>query len=374
MKIALFVTRIIVGVLFIFSGLVKANDPMGLSYKMQEFFEVWGLHALNDFSLVLSVVMIAFEIIAGVAVIIGWQFRLFSWLLLLLIIFFTFLTAYALFSGKIKECGCFGDCFKLTAMDSFIKDLVLTVLIVFLFANRQRVHSMISHKKAVFAMFATTVFSFAIQIYVLRHLPLVDCLPYKVGHNILEKRKIPAGAIPDSTVITFVYTKGGQRVEFDADHFPEDFNDSLYKFVDRYDKLVRKGNAEPPIKDFVLVSANEVDSTEAILSQPGQQLILFAKSWDRDWNAKVNQLSTVTRENGIPFIIATSVADEVRKNVQVPVMKSDFVAIKTAARVDPTLYLLDNGTIVDKWALRDAEEAYDILMQKELWQPSLQKK
>ena len=137
MKNLLTITRYIVGILFIFSGLVKANDPMGLSYKMQEFFEVWGIHSLNDISLFLSVVMIAFEIIAGVAVIIGWHFRLFSWLLLLLIIFFTFLTAYALFSGKIRECGCFGDCFKLQARDSFIKDIILTVLIVFLFANKK---------------------------------------------------------------------------------------------------------------------------------------------------------------------------------------------------------------------------------------------
>jgi len=364
MKTALLLTRYVVGILFIFSGLVKANDPMGLSYKMQEFFEVWGMHALNDFSLLLSVVMIAFEIIAGVAVIIGWKFRLFSWLLLLLIIFFTFLTAYALFSGKIRECGCFGDCIKLTARDSFVKDLILTGLILFLFANRRRVTSMLSRQNAVFAIAATAVFSFGLQIYVLRHLPLIDCLPYKTGNNILENRKIPAGAIPDSTVITFVYTREGKKVEFDADHFPEDFNDSLYSFVDRYDKLVRKGNAEPPIKDFVLVNSNEIDTTEAILSQPGQQLILFAKSWDTDWNKKVNEIRELAAQNAIPFIISTSVADKVRENVQIPVMKSDFVAIKTAARVDPTLYLLDNGTIVAKWALRDAEEAFDIIMGK----------
>src|SRR5215213_7917371 len=134
MKTVLLIIRWIVGLLFIFSGLVKANDPLGLSYKMQEFFEVWGMHALNDFTLAFSVVMIAFEIVAGIAVLIGWKFRIFSWMLLLLILFFTFLTGYAVLSGKIKECGCFGDCIKLTAMDSFVKDLILLGLIVFLFA------------------------------------------------------------------------------------------------------------------------------------------------------------------------------------------------------------------------------------------------
>ena len=102
MKAAINVSRFLVGVLFIFSGLIKANDPLSLGYKMQEFFEVWGMGFLDSYTLTFSVLMIAFEIIAGVAVLVGWQMRLFSWLLLLLIIFFTFLTGYALFSGKIK--------------------------------------------------------------------------------------------------------------------------------------------------------------------------------------------------------------------------------------------------------------------------------
>src|SRR4029079_17683753 len=105
MKVIIGIARFIIGVLFIFSGLVKANDPLGLSYKMQEFFDLWGLSSLNDLTLGFSVVMIAFESIAGVAVLLGWRFRLFSWLLLLLIIFFTFLTGYAVLSGKVKECG-----------------------------------------------------------------------------------------------------------------------------------------------------------------------------------------------------------------------------------------------------------------------------
>ena len=359
MKISLTLARYIVGILFIFSGLVKANDPMGLSYKMQEFFEVWGIHALNDLSLFLSVTMIAFEIIAGVTVIIGWQFRLFSWLLLLLIIFFTFLTAYALFSGKIKECGCFGDCFKLTAKDSFIKDLILTILIVFLFINRKKIRSALSNRLSILVLAATTAFSFGIQFWVLKHLPLVDCLPYKVGANILEKRKIPAGAIPDSTVITFVYKKGGQNVEFDADHFPADFNDTAYQFVNRYDKVVRKGNAEPPIKDFILINQNNVDTTEAVLSHKGKLMILFAKTWDPGWNNEVRTLQQTAAANNVSFIISTSVPEKAMANVEVPVMKSDFVAIKTAARVDPTVYFLEDGNILGKWALQDAVRQTD---------------
>jgi uncharacterized membrane protein YphA (DoxX/SURF4 family) len=361
MKILLTIARYITGILFIFSGLVKANDPMGLSYKMQEFFEVWHLDVLNQISLPLSIAMIAFEIIAGVAVIIGWKFNVFSWLLLLLIIFFTFLTAYALFSGKIRECGCFGDCFKLTSLDSFIKDIILTLLIVFLFINRKLVSYRFHSRIAVICLLTATVFSFGIQWYVMKHLPIVDCLPYKIGSNIIEKRKIPQGAITDSTVINFVYKKQGREIEFDADHFPADFSDSLYEFVKRFDKLVRKGNAEPPIKDFVLINASNNDTTDAILSQPGKLLILFSKEWNSDWNMGTELIQRIAAEKNIGFIISTASADKARENLTVPVMKSDLVAIKTAARVDPTLYLLDGATIRGKWAFTDIDKAMEEL-------------
>src|SRR5258707_12700107 len=157
MKMLISIVRNLVGILFIFSGLIKANDPLGLSYKMQEFFEVWGWHGLNDYTLSLSVLMIDFEIIAGVAVLVGWRMKLFSWLLLLLIIFFTFLTAYAVFSGKIKECGCFGNCIPLTAGESFAKDLLLLILILFLFAFRSRIQPFFPKLRNLLILFFTLV-------------------------------------------------------------------------------------------------------------------------------------------------------------------------------------------------------------------------
>src|SRR6201991_4877078 len=144
MKILIAIARTFVGILFIFSGLVKANDPLGLSYKMQEFFEVWNFHWLDHFTLAFSIIMIVFEIVAGVAVLLGWRMRLFSWLLLLLILFFTFLTGYAYLSGKVRECGCFGDCIPLTAGQSFTKDLLLLVLIVFLFGVREKIRPVLN--------------------------------------------------------------------------------------------------------------------------------------------------------------------------------------------------------------------------------------
>ncbi len=205
MKSALNITRIIVGILFIFSGLVKANDPLGLSYKMKEFFEIWnqGLEQgsfflknilinlfqfFHDHSLSLSVFIIAFEIITGVALLLGWRMRIFSWLLLLLILFFTFLTGYAFYSGKFTNCGCFGDCLPISPKTSFLKDIALILLIVFLFACRKSIRPYFSGRTNFGIMVATTVLSFGFQWYVLSYLPLVDCLPFKKGNSIPEKK------------------------------------------------------------------------------------------------------------------------------------------------------------------------------------------
>jgi uncharacterized membrane protein YphA (DoxX/SURF4 family) len=176
MKKVLLVIRWIVGLLFIFSGLVKANDPYGLSYKMQEFFEVWGLTSLNDYTLAFALIMNIFEVLAGVAVIIGWRMKLFSWLLLLLIIFFTFLTGYAALSGKIKTCGCFGDCIPLTATTSFIKDVVLLILILILFVNKKKITSALSAPRAMFLLVLCIIGVAFFQNYVMNYLPVKDCL------------------------------------------------------------------------------------------------------------------------------------------------------------------------------------------------------
>ena len=369
MKQLLTTSRIVVGILFIFSGLIKANDPLGLSYKMQEFFEVWGWHSFNDYTLAFAVLMIAFEIIAGVAVLVGWKMQIFSWLLLLLIIFFTFLTGYALFSGKIKECGCFGDCIPLQANQSFMKDLVLLALISFIFVFRHRIEPVVNIRNSLVILFFSAIFSFSLQWYVLQHLPVVDCLPYKVGNNIPEKMKIPAGAIPDSTVITFVYEVKGKQVEFTADKFPDDFNDSMYKFVKRYDKVVRKGNAESSIKDFSFQSVYGTDTTQALLNEDSYQLYLFLKN-DYQRGRWIDVLTVVMsqadKKNFAGFLVTNIQIDELRTDpppvfLQLTPLRCDATAIKTAARTNPTLYLVKKGTIIQKWGYADFDQAVRFL-------------
>jgi len=357
MKIILNLLRIIVGVLFIFSGLIKANDPLGLSYKMEEFFEVLHLTFLSPYSLAFSILMNAFEIIAGVAVLVGYRMRVFSVLLLLLIIFFTFLTGYALFSGTIRECGCFGDCIKLTAVETFWKDVVLLVMILVIFFFRKQIQPV---KGAGIVLLLSVLLSFGIQRYTLQHLPIFDCLPYKVGNNIPEKMKLPPEATPDVYEMVFVYEKDGQKKEFTADNYP--WSDSTWKFVDRKDKLVKKGNAEPAIKDFILTDLDGVNQTNAILSETKPVYLFLVQNVQKagsGWDEKMKALQDKwKKQDVIIYGVTASTKEEIaafkqQHGLEFPFVQMDGVAIKTAGRSNPCLILLDKGTIKGKWHYND---------------------
>ena len=361
MKYVLWLFRIIVGVLFIFSGLIKANDPLGLSYKMNEFFEVWGITWAMKYSLALSVAMIGFEIIAGVGVLIGAAFRLFSFLLLLLTAFFTFLTAYVYLTDKIKECGCFGDCIKISNAETFWKDVVLLILVLVLFAYRKRIKPLFSGYPTAAIMVLTSFFAFFVQWWVLEHLPFYDCLPYKVGANIHQKTQIPPGAIPDQYETVMIYQKDGVKKEFTMENYP--WQDTTWQFVDSKSKLVKKGNAEPEIKDFVISDADQNDHTEQILTASGYTFLLFVKdpkNAREDNMDLLRNLMAKANQQNIPFYVLSSGNRETteafrERNKLFPAdyMILDATANKTAMRSNPGLMLLKDGVIQHKWSFRD---------------------
>lgn len=373
MKLTTNIVRIIVGVLFIFSGLVKANDPLGLSYKMQEFFEVWGVSRLDPITLTSSVLMNAFEIIAGFALLLGWRIRLFSWLLLLLIVFFTFLTGYTFITGKPANCGCFGDCLPISSRTSFLKDVALTILITFICWQRRHIKPLFAPRVNALLMFIVIAFSLGFQWYTLRYLPVVDCLPYKKGNNIPDLRKVPANAIPDSSVILFVYKKNGKEVRFTADQFPADFNDSLYQYVDREDKLIRAGvNNHPPIKDFVLNTVAGTDTTETVLAEPRAVLLFVQTVGDAasGWQKKFEKVYTAASEAKVPVYLITGTRSELEQAIKgtplqgATVLTCDNTAIRTAARTNPCLYMLESGNILNKWAAPDMNGAIPLIKKK----------
>ncbi|MDI9337296.1 MAG: DoxX family protein [Alphaproteobacteria bacterium] len=346
-KNLLHLNRYVIGILFIFSGLIKANDPNGLSYKMQEFFEAWGWTSLHDYSIYLAIIMNSFEIFAGFAIIIRWQYKWVLALLLTLIIFFTFLTGYALFSGKIATCGCFGDCLPLTPLQSFMKDIILFILILInLSLDTQNVYK-INFKFALFTNVFTLIGSFWLQLFIFSHLPIIDCLPYKINNDIIEESKTPAGAIPDSVSIYFTYSKNGQEISFEQTQFPADFDES-YTFVKRYDKVEKKGNGlKAKITDFILKTATGNDTTQAILTQKDPYLIIFTlyPNLVKNWDAILSQVNALN----YPHIFVTadlSAAQKLFPNHTC--LQADATNIKTAARANPTIFLMQGSKIIDK--------------------------
>jgi hypothetical protein len=382
MRIAIKTIQLLVGLLFIISGLVKANDPVGLGYKMQEFFELWSagltggsfvakfLGALHDSALGLSVFMITLEILTGVALLLGWKKKFVLSLLLLLIIFFTFLTGYAYLSGKFTNCGCFGDCLPITPFTSFIKDIVLSAMILFLTAGQRFIEPVFTTRTRALVLTATLLFSLGLQWYVLSYLPLADCLPFKAGNHLPTQMKPPPGSVPDSFAIRFVYEKGGKQYEFAPENLPADF--TTYKFIDRKQSLIRKGNADAPIKGFTLtndakdsVTGNTVDSTNIVLTEP-RSLLLFALDFsDSAWINEAKPLIANASKNDIPFyIVSPNIAEAqaafTRAGVQgVHFFTTDFTVVRTVARTNPTVLLLKKGTVTKKWSRNELAEAAD---------------
>ena len=362
MKYLIWLVRIVVGLLFIFSGLIKANDPMALTYKMNEFFEAWDMNYMVSYSFWLSVFMIAFEVICGVAMLVGNYFRMYVTLLFLLSIFFTFLTAYALYSGKIKECGCFGDCIKLSNTATFYKDVVLTILALFLFIFRYRVFPIFDNETINVVIVLVAVMGvFGFEWYTLHHLPVKDCLAYKAGTNIYEKMQPAPDAVAPEYSTTFVYEKNGIKKEFTADNYP--WKDNTWKFVSSKTTLVKEGTGQPEIHDFSLTDADDKDRTQEILTAKGYTLLWFLREPEKANMSNIDRLRTLIAKAGamhIPFYVACSADREMCKTFQeaqnmkdVPFLIIDGTVSKTVIRTNPGLVMLKDGVVVGKWSYLD---------------------
>jgi hypothetical protein len=378
MKITPRIIQIIVALLFIVSGLVKANDPLGLAYKMEEFFELWmdGLRAghffaktplislldfLNHHTLFLSVTMITLEIVAGVGLLIGWMKKFILYLLLVLIIFFAFLTGYAYLSGKFTNCGCFGDCLPITPLTSFTKDIVLLAMILFLIAGQKYIRPVLSRKVATTIVTLSLALTLFLQWYVLKYLPLIDCLPMKKGNNLAEQIKPPKDAIPSVYESRLIYqnsktgaTKDMSQTEFNNSKIWED---STWKWKETKTKLIRQGTDIPKLQNFSLKTLDGADSSEAIVIYPGYSVLYFVNGNNKNlfdknyWNQKAKEL---------PVRVITSSPDDFASDTNgnnYQVFTADGTLFRIAARVNPTIYLLKQGTIINKWPLAKHNEA-----------------
>ena len=363
-KIALNFSRWFVGLLFIFSGLIKVNDPLGFGYKLQEYFEVFHFNFLNDWATGIAILLCVLEIVLGALLLFGFWRNLVTKGLLALIIFFTFLTFVSAAFKVVTSCGCFGDAIPLTPWQSFGKDLVLLVLIVYLFIHREKINPITTNSRWQGALFGVVTFaSLGVGLFTYNYLPIVDFLPYKVGSSIPQSMKIPEGAQPDEFLIVYQlkHKKTGEtKTMNDKDYMKlEIWKDENWEVVGEPEKKLIKKGYEAKIKDLIISDNSGTDYTKELVENPFYNLIIVAYNLN-DVNeeaiAKTNALALNAAEQfNIRSVMLTSNSAKdaavfsKKMKLFMEVFYADAVPLKSMVRANPGILLLKNGVIVNKW-------------------------
>lgn len=366
--ILLWISRIFVGLLFIFSGLIKANDPMGFGFKLQEYFHVFNLTVLNDYSAWIAIIICAFEIILGILLLLGIARNSVAWGLLLLIVFFTFLTFYSAFFNVVTSCGCFGDAIPLTPWQSFIKDLVLLLFIGIIFIKRHKITPLFSNSFTNnFITLLSMVMAFGVGIYTYTFLPVIDFLPYKVGNHLPSLMKIPEGAPQDE--FEHIYSlknknTGVSKKVTDKEYMSEKiWEDENWEIVgEPQTKLLKKGY-QVAIPDLMIANNAGQNVTDEIIENPHFNFIVTSvdvtKYSPADFLAldRINQtIKSLSEDYNLRAILLTSsaTADVDYLNDQLDLVLETFYAdaipLKSMVRSNPGVMLMQNGVVIEKWS------------------------
>ena len=353
MKYLVNISRILVGLLFIFSGLIKINDPVGFSFKLEEYFgpTVFNIDFLLPYVLPLAIFIVVLEVLLGVFLLIGLKKEFTIYSLFAMIVFFTFLTWYSAYFNKVTDCGCFGDAIKLTPWESFTKDVILLVLIVIIMIGLKYIKPLFNNKLLYIFPSISLILCILIVNQVLSHLPLIDFRPYKVGANIIDNMVIPQ----DSKKAVFRYDwlfniNGEKKVISTSGNFP----DSEGTFVSVDTELIEEGY-EPPILDFSM-ELGDIDYTDELMKE--QKLIIFVfyniskTNSDAIVGLKETVELAVINDYKVIGLTASGEIDvnsfESENDIDIDFYFCDETALKTIVRSNPAAIKLHEGTIIQK--------------------------
>ncbi len=359
---------IFVGGLFVFSGLIKLNDPVGTQIKLEEYFEVFsadktelGLsvlssfwHFLVPFALSLSIILSSLEVVLGVSLLLRYKVKSTLWWLLGTIIFFTFLTFYSAYFNKVTDCGCFGDFIKLTPWTSFTKDIVLLFFIGFLFFQRGQIVPN-DTKLTSWSVFGTSLFTFFVGMWAVWYLPWVDFLPYKIGDNIPKNMQPAAPLKYGAEEYWYKSLKDNKDIKLSKDEFGtewEKYSDSLkYKFVEMKKPLLNP-EAKAKISSFA-------DSLVMKQIFSGNKFIIVIPTANRTSVKYIKEVNLLVKELEKKKIQSYVLSGDEEKifeafrhqyQLAVPYFLLDKTILKTMIRSNPGFLWLDNGTVKNKWS------------------------
>jgi uncharacterized membrane protein YphA (DoxX/SURF4 family) len=349
------ICRILVGLVFIFSGFVKGVDPLGTAYRIEDYFIAFGVDWANPLSLFLSIFLCAVEFTLGVSMLFNFRIKILAWPLLLMMTFFTILTLNDAIYNPVPDCGCFGDAIKLTNWETFYKNIVLMILVLIIFFYRKKFHSIflprIDHIAIVAIFSGFAIFS----VYQYRHLPWIDFLGWKTGTDL-----VPDNPVKAKIYLTYRNKITGEEKEYLSPDYP--WNDSAWvaqwEFIDQRidDSGVIKGHS------LEIFDARGNDYTETFINNPGYQFLVASyslKEASRKGFEKIDRLDDNILLDGHSLIVVTgSLDDEVQSfrqglHPEIEFYHADDIELKMVIRANPGLILLKDGVVMGKWHWRD---------------------
>lgn len=355
-------SRIFVGGLFIFSGLIKLNDPIGTQIKLEEYFEVFAedigslFHYFVPWALEIGMVMIVLEVVLGIAILIYYRMNLTTWVLLGLMIFFTILTFYSAYFNKVTDCGCFGDAIKLTPWESFTKDIILMVFVLHLFWYRKSYPSMLKPSMGYSIVLATSLISLFLGIFAIRHLPFIDFRAYQVGAHIPTQMKPP-----EQPIIEYVFEKDGKEIS-SLKYLPAEEG---YKY--KSSRVLNEDKIKAKITDYSVFDPEGNDLTQSTFEGP--LLLFIAYDVKKSSNAHQPEINKLVKDmdGKIPMLILTSSTTELIETYRhenqfaVPYALVDATVLKTIIRSNPGIALWKDGIVLGNWHHNDTPGSDEIL-------------
>lgn len=350
----LLIARIIFGIVFLFSGFVKAVDPLGTAYKISDYLEAFSLTPLDFIALPAALMLIAAEFTIGFNILFNVHLKGTTLAAGLFMLIMTPVTLYLAIANPISDCGCFGDAIVMTNWQTFYKNVVLCAIlaIIAIFQNQSR--PWLSNWGAWVVTLFPIIISFSISIYCYNLLPVIDFRPYKIGNNIIEGMQIPEDAPLDKYETTFFYEKDGVEQAFTLDNYPAE--DSTWTFVRQESKLIEQGYV-PPIHDFSIVT-EDGDITDLILEDAGYTLFVISHKVEKASTKNIKCVkSTIAnaKKLGANIIwLTSSYSDEIEEfkskyNIEDTFGATDDITLKTIVRSNPGLVLIKDATVIEKW-------------------------
>lgn len=361
--------RSLLGITFIFSGFVKAVDPLGTVYKIEDYLMAFGgwFTDLMPLAGTAAVALIALEWTLGVCMLFNVRTSITAWLSLAFYLVMTPLTLWIALTNPVSDCGCFGDAIVLTNWQTFWKNVVLLILVIVLLGCKKFIPQLLSWWGELVVLLLALGASAAIMAYSYTHLPPMDFRPYKVGNHIPTLMEVPEGAPVDEYAITLIYEKDGIEQEFTLENYPK--GDSTWTFVDQQSVLIKKGY-EPPIHDFEILTMNFEDITYDILEseEPITLITMYdLNKTNRTQAAKLTGIYQACMERGEQCYFLTGSGEEQiyafgeeigmdMETIESTFCTIDPVTLKTIVRANPGMFVVQNGTILEKHNLRQVNE------------------